>query len=102
MRDAGRRWRVSRDDEGREAVEQYLHEELPEASMESLDIPDGSGYLVRLAAPDFDCDVIVALEFVRDHDVGEIPEILEEWAVSERVRAGGLVIITSSGVTTET
>ena len=58
--------------------------------------------IVRLAAPDFDCDVIVALEFVRDPDVGEIPEIREAWAVSDRVRAGGLVIITSSGVTTET
>lgn len=93
---------MSRDDEGREAVEQYLRDELPEASIESLDIPDGSGYLLRLAAAEFDCDVLVAREFVRDHEIGEIPEILEEWAVSDRVRAGGLVIITSSGVTTET
>lgn len=93
---------MSRDEDGRDAVEQYLRDELPEASIESLDIPDGSGYLVKLAAPAFECDVIVALEFIRDHDVGEIPEILEEWAVSDRVRAGGLVIITTSGVTTET
>lgn len=93
---------MSRDDDGREAVEQYLRDEVPEASIESLDIPDGSGYLLKLAAAEFDCDVLVAREFVRDHDAGEIPEILEEWAVSDRVRGGGLVIITSSGVTTET
>lgn len=92
---------MSRDEDGREAVEQYLRDELPEASVESLDIPDGSGYLLRLTAPEFACDVLVALEFVRDHEIGEIPEILEEWTVSDRVRAGGLVIITSSGVTTE-
>lgn len=93
---------MSRDEDGRDAVEQYLRDELPEASIDTLDIPDGSGFLVKLTAPEFECDVIVALEFVRDHDAGEIPEVLEEWAVSDRVRAGGLVIITSSGVTTET
>jgi hypothetical protein len=93
---------VSRDDDGREAVEQYLREELPEASIESRDIPDGSGYLFRLTAPELECDVLVALEFVRDQEIGEIPDLLDEWAVGDRVRAGGLVIITSSGVTTET
>ena len=93
---------MSRDDDGRAAVEQYLRDELPEASMTSLDIPGGTGFLVRLASPELGCDVIVALDFVQDHDAGEIPAVLAEWAVGDRVRAGRLVIITSSGVTTET
>ena len=97
---AERRRSVSGDEDGLDAVEQYLRDELPEASIESEPIP-GQGFLLRVAAAEFLCDVIVGLDFVREHEIGDIPEILEEWAVVDHVKAGGVVIISGSGVTTD-
>ena len=98
---AGKEGPVSGDDDGFDAVEQYLRDELSEAAIEREDIP-GRGVLLRVATAEFSCDVLVALEFVREHELGELAELLEEWDVLERVREGGLVIVTASGVTTDT
>ena len=43
---------MSGDEDGLDAVEQYLRDELPEASIESEPIP-GQGFLLRVAAAEF-------------------------------------------------